>query len=48
MLPDETMQAVHHSFTEYLVDAELHDFEGADGSFPTFNTLHAHKPLANT
>ena len=48
MLPDETMPAVHHSFTEYLVDAERHDFEGVDDSFPAFNTLHAQKSLATT
>ena len=47
MLPDETMQAIHHSFTEYLVDTERHDFEGADDSFPAFNTLHASEILSH-
>ena len=47
ILEDETLQVIHHSFTEFLRDAGRTTSQdtGGDG-FPVINTLQAHKHMA--
>ena len=46
MLPDGTMQPIHHSFTEYLVNGGRHAIEAVEGYSPVLNSLHTHRILA--
>lgn len=47
ILEDETLQVIHHSFTEFLRDAERTTSQDTGGDeFPVINTLQAHKHMA--
>lgn len=49
ILEDETVQVIHHSFTEFLLDVtrvDATDFRSRQ--FPVLNTLQAHRILAVT
>jgi ankyrin repeat protein len=45
VLENETIQVIHHSFTEFLLD-DARIIEGSQGGFPVLNSTLAHKRLA--
>ncbi|KUJ10009.1 ankyrin [Mollisia scopiformis] len=46
ILEDETVQVIHHSFTEFLLNEERSlDEENSGPQFPVLNTSHVHRKL---
>ncbi|KAL8836249.1 MAG: hypothetical protein Q9170_002993 [Blastenia crenularia] len=48
ILPDETLQVIHHSFTEFLVNPEGITSKGSISSLPAFDHQAIHKAIAIT
>ncbi|KAJ9612098.1 hypothetical protein H2200_003693 [Cladophialophora chaetospira] len=49
VLPDETVQAIHYSLTEYLTDQRrAEDTPGADLTYPVIGHDHAHYVISET
>ena len=46
ILPDETLQVIHHSFTEFLIGDTGDSSAASEESYPIFDSANIHKELA--